>query len=651
MLLKALYDYSESENLIGSIELTSRIVHLSLCLCKNGSIDPGGAWKRLESDDSDSKGITKITLGRLFELPAFPGVNSGGKANFLADEAAKILGIDTKTGDPYIQDDKSSSNAIKSFRHFWNRIEEAHQATGLDSLKTLLNFRERYILDPSKRVRFPDIRFVIKGKKETKRVLCASIGDSDEESVPLDKCTVMFSIENNMIFQRDSELHDYWKKVFTNERFAVGPDSKRESNRGLCLITGLEHQTIAESHRTPIKGVPDLPPIGGYLVSFDDSSTSLRSFDLEKAFQAPVSENAAAAYALGLNDILSKKEYTRRFHNIAICSWINDDPDLSIMINGLTIEPTEDQFQKFHQYLHSGIHFKSMVPKHFRSITLAANGGRVVVRRWLDVTLDVVFYNINLWFDDLELEIVQSDKSFNGDNEKQKKFAQPYRSIDSLAGCTARIPSEIRSDVFDSLHRAAYENANPQSLLPSVLNRLRIAAVESGGNIRFHANRFALIKLILNRLNEKDRSMTIEKHLSQTSDGPYNCGRLLAVLDDIQYRSHKKEVGADVVSRYYANASTFPSNVIPRLLRLSVSHLAKLEKGESSDQAAARSLSRKLNEICALFAPNKADGAPEFPGLLNVREQGRFALGFYQQKAFDQQQYLERKASKVVSSE
>ena len=95
---------------------------------------------------------------------------------------------------------------------------------------------------------------------------------------------------------------------FCRERFAES-GSEGSSDIGVCLVTSQENQLIAESHRTPIKGVPGLPPIGGYLVSFDDATLSLRSYGLDKAFQAPVSEQAAAAYALGLNNILGRREY------------------------------------------------------------------------------------------------------------------------------------------------------------------------------------------------------------------------------------------------------------------------------------------------------------------------------------------------------
>jgi CRISPR-associated protein Csd1 len=543
MLLQALHAYAESERLIGTMEIVERPVHLVLGLRKDGSVDQAVTWRALSTEETDAKGKRKITPGKLFALPAFPGVNSGGKSNFLADDAAKVLGIDPKSGEPLPDD--AVTNAAKSFRHFWQRIRDAHVVTGLESLRTLLDFHDRYLRNPDIRRSLPGISVIQYGKKDLKPTFCAL---TDDGPIPLEKRIITFSINGDRLFSRDSPLHRYWMSVFARERFA---DSAADSGAklGVCLVTGEENQPITESHRTPIKGVPGLPPIGGYLVSFDDATPSLRSYGLEKAFQAPVSEQAAAAYALGLNDILGRRNYTRRINSFALCSWIHEDPDTSVRINGVLIEPTEDAVQKFHDLAREGRLFGGWSTKHFRSVTLASNGGRVVVRRWLDETLAQATTNIETWLDDLTLDVIQPPPpeakskrrkppaNAGGPTQAEARSARPYRSIDALAWSTVRTPSDARSDVYDTLYRAAYEGSNPEALLPSALHRLRIAATESGANVRYHANRFALVKLIVKRL--ENTPMGIEPQLCETHDAPYNCGRLLAVLDDIQRQAHK----------------------------------------------------------------------------------------------------------------
>jgi CRISPR-associated protein Csd1 len=112
------------------------------------------------------------------------------------------------------------------------------------------------------------------------------------------------------------------------------------------------------------------------------------------------------------------------------------------------------------------------------------------------------------------------------------------------------------------------------------------------------------------------------------------------VLDDLQQAAQGR-VGSGIVSRFYGNASTYPRNVFSYLMKLSKHHVAKLVK-DPKTQAAGFALSSRVNEICLLFPGSGEGGVPEFPGLLNPQQQGRFALGFHQQKGKDER---ERKAA------
>ena len=93
MLLQALNDYAKRNNLVDSIELTNRTIHLLLNLKADGSISPGAAWFALDAPDPKDKKGEKRTLGAIREMPRFPGENNGGKAHFLADgPVVSVLG-------------------------------------------------------------------------------------------------------------------------------------------------------------------------------------------------------------------------------------------------------------------------------------------------------------------------------------------------------------------------------------------------------------------------------------------------------------------------------------------------------------------------------------------------------------------------------
>ena len=608
MLLQALHEYAEDENLVEAIELTDRTIHLILVLDDDGSIDPAHPWRVLTSPPRNPKpGETKEVPGQSMRMPRFPGENNGGKAHFLADTCGPLLGVDPKTGEALPDDPKQGKNGTKAFLHFWNRIQTAHDETSLPELKALLAFRDRYLSDVDKRGVLPFLGTVEIGKKATPTFAALGL----DEPYPIEGRTIGFSVGGLPLFAPGSPLHDYWKMAYRRGMFTVADDSGAATKGGFCLVTGEDGQPIADSHKPEIKGVPGLPPKGGYLVSFAKEAPALSSYGFEGGRNAPVSEQAVAAYALGLNDLLRDKRFARTINNdFVVCAWVRKDPDLSAKVNGIAIEPTDDKVRDFFKAFEVGQEYYTLHPPQYHSLTLASNGGRVVVRRWLDQPLGEVVEHLKHWFSDLELETIAS--KFTG---------LPYRSILSLASTTDRTPKDVRSDVYDLLYRAALEGSNPVTLLPSVLQRLRISAVENGANVGFESSRFALIKLILKRWESSPvttqeqmfEPLTIKKELCETNNRAYNCGRLLAVLDELQYKA-QGDVGADILARYYGNASTFPGNVFPRLLRLACAHLNKLKRDEP---AASYALETKISDICALFPRLKTD-SPEFPGQLDM---------------------------------
>lgn len=99
----------------------------------------------------------------------------------------------------------------------------------------------------------------------------------------------------------------------------------------------------------------------------------------------------------------------------------------------------------------------------------------------------------------------------------------------------------------------------------------------------------------------------------------YQCGRLMAVLADLQ-RAALDDVRAGVVQRYYAAASTTPALVLGRLTRTSQFHLNKLDPGLAYWYE---------SKIAGIWS--RLREAP--PRTLSLEEQSLFALGYYQQLA------------------
>ncbi len=654
MILKALSEYAYQIGLVEGMAIKARLVHLILWIDTDGQILASAPWSVLARDVTDlKKGKTREEPGKLLDMPEFPGVNSGGKAQFLADSVDKVLGLMGKSGEPVPDDGK---NAAKAFEHYWKRIADAYAETKNPELAALLKFRERYLAVADRKAALEAIVGFEPIGKEAR--LTFSARQTGGLPIPLDGRTMTFRVDSSKphVFAVGSPLRDYWTAQFRRERFASTPDDPAKG-RGTCLVTGETNVPIAEVHRTTIKGVPGQTPLK-FLVSFDSETPSLRSYGFEKGWNSPVSEDAAVAYALGLNSLLADENTRKKLGDSVLCSWVNVDPEAGGEFLNLLDAPTADARSKFFQEFESGRFAHALVPALYRSLTLAANGGRVVVRRWLDVPLQEAVDAVRLWFDDLEIDAIPIPQaSANSAGRKSSKAASvesppaeaptfsPF-AIYALAATTARVSSEVQATTYDALYRAALDPGRfrPGSLLAPILGRLRIAAAQRGNGVRFDTPRFALIKLILNRSEDRlmpeDRTLTIQRELAETTDPAYNCGRILALLDDMQYQAHQGEVGADVVARFYGNASTFPANVFPRLLRLEKHHRAKALKNKKT-VGAALAIGRKMDDVIAILGKSGPGEAPDFPSLLSLRDQGRFAIGFHQQKADSER---ERKA-------
>ena len=107
--------------------------------------------------------------------------------------------------------------------------------------------------------------------------------------------------------------------------------------------------------------------------------------------------------------------------------------------------------------------------------------------------------------------------------------------------------------------------------------------------------------------------------LDKTNDNAgYLCGRLTAVLEKIQEDVHS---GDSIRTRYMGAASATPATVFPAMLNLSLHHAEKLDT--------------KIRWWYESLKQEIIDKLPEdgFPAHLDLSDQGRFFVGYYQQRA------------------
>lgn len=242
--------------------------------------------------------------------------------------------------------------------------------------------------------------------------------------------------------------------------------------------------------------------------------------------------------------------------------------------------------------------------------------------------------NFKKWFEDLDIAPY-------GGNDALQDDRAPL-SIDQLACTTIRRKSDgrfdrekLNPDLIAALYRAALKNESlPITLLKAVLDRLKANVAKNGLKALYDQSRFALIKLTLSRQLRNEGKTEMKTKVFETDDPAYNCGRLLAVFDSLQRSAHGKSFdGATIAERYFGSASTTPNTAFSLLWKLHQHHLKKLRQQGEKGQRAASKIKTSITEIAGLFEPAIPDTPPQFPRYFTLVEQGRFALGFYQQMA------------------
>ena len=118
------------------------------------------------------------------------------------------------------------------------------------------------------------------------------------------------------------------------------------------------------------------------------------------------------------------------------------------------------------------------------------------------------------------------------------------------------------------------------------------------------------------------------------------CGRLLALLDEIHNKAHDGKSASSPASRLYGAASATPALVFPRLCELARYHLQKMNSGLARKLEFGVPKERRDDEVQEDFeglvdviARLKEVSGDSFPRMLSLEDQGRFALGFYYERA------------------
>lgn len=529
---------------------------------------------------------------KLMSVPRPEKRTSGVKPNFLWDKTAYALGVEANKDKAQAKTEPvvPSEKTFEAFRQYHLDLLQHEQDEGLQALYRFLQHWQ-----PAQFADYP----------------CLSETPDANVVFALDKPSAL-------IHKREA-AQTLW----------AGRLKSDEAEQGLCLISG-EEAPIARLHPA-IKGVFGGQSSGGSIISFNKEPFA--SFGKEQGANAPVSEVSAFAYTTALNYLLRRENgHCLTIGDASTVFWAEAaDSETAAAAEDffadiMTPPDDEQQSQKVFDILEQiakGRPLQEIAPDlspdtRFYILGLAPNAARISIRFWLDTTFGQLAANLAQHWQDLALE------------------PRPWKTAPSvwrlLLQTAVLGKSENISPVLagEMMRAVIGGTLYPMSLLAQLIARIRADGDANG-------LRVAMIKAVLQRrfrkgLIHEEVSMSLN---TESRNQAYLLGRLFAVLERIQYQA-LGELNAGIADRYYGSASAVPFSVFPRLLSGTKHHLSRLRKDKAGMVV---NLDKDLGEIIAML--------PEtFPRHLSIDEQGRFAIGYYQQK----QSYFAKKDPAVTQT-
>lgn len=430
-------------------------------------------------------------------------------------------------------------------------------------------------------------------------------------------------LDANIVFRLDGDEGFIHEREAARRLIAQEPEVEAEAN--FCLVTG-RRGSAARLHPT-IKGVNGAQSSGAALVSFNLDAFS--SYGKDQGANAPTSEAAAFRYGAALNRMLdrgSPNRLQRGIGDATVVFWADtsetvDEASASAAEDtiSLFLEPEEpaksadddkQEAAKLRDALTKAAEVRAVEElglglvsgTRIHVLGLAPNAARLSVRYWLTDTIDAFTQRLGRHYEDLRIEPIPTGwgiaPAVNRLLVKTTALQEKFENIPPL------LAGEVTRAVLEG-------RPYPRAWLAAAIIRLR-----AGDNPRagWHA---AAIKACLNRLTKEKLPVALDP---ARDDRAYQLGRLFAVLEAAQYAALGR-VNAPIGDRYYAAASATPARVFGTLLRGLKNHVADARKRGQGGW-----IEPKVAEIVAKLPP-------DLPRTLKLEEQGRFAIGYYHERA------------------
>ena len=423
-------------------------------------------------------------------------------------------------------------------------------------------------------------------------------------------------LDTNVVFALEGDKKDLHERDAS--RVLLSGLSGSNAPPQMCLVTG-QFAAPARLHPT-IKGVWGGQSSGASLVSFN--LEAFTSYGKKQGDNAPTSEAAAFRYGAALNRLLnagSGNRLPRPVGDASIVFWAVTSPTVD-EAQALAAERAfmvltdhsggvggENMAGSKLELLAKGTPVQEALPgivsgTRIHVLGLSPNVARTSIRFWLDDTIDAIGYRLGRHYEALNIDPPpwqNTPPSVSRLLVRTTVFQEKFEQISPL------LAGEVMRAILSG-------TPYPRTWLAATIVRLRAGDNPASG---WHA---AAIKACLHAM-KKENTPPVALDPNNPSSA-YQLGRLLAVLEAAQYAAFGR-VNASIVDRYYGAASTTPARAFGALLRSAQTHVStatKLRRGFW--------IGPRLNSII--------DQLPaELPRVLRLEDQGRFAIGYYHERA------------------
>ena len=431
------------------------------------------------------------------------------------------------------------------------------------------------------------------------------------------------------------DWRDWWRsfraQTFGKADLEDGHESGGSSM--LSLVTG-ESVEPARTH-------PKVMNLGGSafgfaFVTFDKEA--FESYGLLQGENGAVDGASATAYRAALDGMLSG---AKQLGEMKIALWFENDipPEDDFFLSLFDPSPEgaeQDALERARgvlEAIRTGEKPRSLATSRFNAIAMSGAAGRVMVRDWQTGSLEEFVMAVTAWFEDLSIINTRGSRTANlpglhrllmglqrpkSPDTKLDDYVKPVKNLQipfwrAALNPLVPIPLSAITRIMES-HRAEVMTGKFDESLKAMKG--------DGSSLGRIYARMGLLKAYHNRKGEHRMTPALDpNHPSKA----YHCGRLMSLLAMVQEKALGDDINAGVVQRYYGAASNTPALVLGRLTRLSQHHISKISRDSGG---LGYWLNMQLAEVWNALGK-------DLPVTLTLEEQSLFALGYYQQFAFN----------------